>query len=136
MGEVKRNHNALALTVGLTVDEHLQAGGTGPPGEVELAVSQIRAVADDGHLAGVEFRPGTVEAQHPAVPHHHQTHTVQLGEKELVQKLASRGYNFWAGRTSGSPTWLTRSSSGRSCGNSSIHKLNSVNRFASDSLGP
>lgn len=133
---VKRRNKARSLTVDLTVDEHFQAGGTGPPGEVELAVSQIRAVADDGHLPGVEFLFRTVEAQHPAVPHHHQTHPVQLGKKGVVQKLAHRGYSIWAGRTSVSPTWLRRSSSGCSCGNSSIHKLNSVNRFASDSLGP
>lgn len=136
MGGVESRSKAPSLTVGLTVDQHLQAGGTGHPGEVELAVSQIGAMANDGLLAGVELRPGTVEAQHPAVPHHHQTHPVRLGEQEVVQKLANRGYNIWAGQTPGSPTWLRRSSSGRSCGNSSIHKLNSVNMFASDSLGP
>lgn len=81
------------MTVGLTVDEHLQAGGTGPLGEVELAVSQISAMADDGHLPSVEFRPGTVEAQHPAISRHHQTHPVHLGEKQVVQSLAHWGYN-------------------------------------------
>lgn len=65
----------------LTVDEHLQAGGTGPPGEVKLAVGQIRAMTDDGRLPSVELRARAVEAQHPAVPCHHQTHPVHLGRE-------------------------------------------------------
>lgn len=62
----------------LTVDDHLQAGSTGSPGEVQLTVGQTGAMVDDGCLPCVELRSWTVESHHLTVPHHHQTHPTDL----------------------------------------------------------
>lgn len=65
----------------LTVDDHLEAGGTGSPGEVQLTVSQAGAMLDDGCLSRVELGSGAVESHHLTVLHHHQTHPMDLEQR-------------------------------------------------------
>lgn len=67
----------------LTVDDHLEAGGAGSPGQIQMTVRQTGTVLDDGCLSCVELRSWTVESHHLTVPHHHQTHPADLEHSRI-----------------------------------------------------
>lgn len=45
----------VSLSLPLTINDHLEAGSAGPPREIQLTVSQVGTMLDDGCLSCVKL---------------------------------------------------------------------------------
>lgn len=80
-----------------TIDNHLQAGGAGLPGEVQVTTSEPGSMLDHCYLSGVQLGARAMKAQNPPLLDHNQTSSSSLKVYNNQNRTQNQNHFYWPG---------------------------------------